>query len=76
MLELKDLTFTHDVDKQHVKELLYKIFSNPDNIVDFTFSPSHFMLSAPEPTQKQIFKKFDLGEIKGTLGRKDLYEDR
>jgi len=36
-----------------------------------------FMLDKPEPVTSNVeFGVFELGEIKGTLRRKDLYEDR
>lgn len=36
-----------------------------------------FMLKTPEPVEKDIkFGIFKLGKIKGTLTRKDIYEDR
>lgn len=76
MLKVSDLTFTHDIEKKHKKELLYKMLSNPCDIIDFTFPIRSFMLSVSESTQKQDFKEFDLGEIKGNLRRKDLYEDK
>ena len=76
MLEISDLTFTCDVEKEHEKELLCKILSNPGNIIDFTFSMGSLILIIPAPTQKQNFKEFDLGDIKGGLRRENLYEDR
>ncbi|MBU1121917.1 MAG: hypothetical protein ABIH71_05710 [Candidatus Omnitrophota bacterium] len=76
MLEVKDLTFTHDIEKEHRKKLLCKILYSPENIIDFTFSTGSFMLATPELTQKQNFEKFNLGKIKSSLSRKKLYEDR
>ncbi|MFH1505106.1 MAG: hypothetical protein ABIH08_06970 [Candidatus Omnitrophota bacterium] len=76
MLEVKDLTFTHDIEKEHRKKLLCKILSNSENIINFTFSIGSFMLPTSESTQKQNFKEFDLGKIKGSLRRKSLYEGR
>lgn len=76
MLEIKDVILTHDIEKKNKKELLYQILSISENIVDFTFSPKSFMLSVPESIDNEPFNKFNLGKIKGSLSRGDLYEDR
>ncbi len=69
MLEAKDITFTRDIEKQDKKEFPYKILSNPENVVDFTFSMGPFMLATYEPIHKQLFKDFGLEEIKVNLIR-------
>lgn len=44
---------------------------------DCTTFEDSFMLRTPEPIKKDIkFGIFKLGKIRGSLSRKDIYEDR
>lgn len=76
MLEVKNLTLTHEAPAKAKKELLYGTYSSPADITDFTFCMGSFMLSRPEPLKKPLFSEYKLGEIIGDLSRKNIYEDR
>lgn len=65
----KNTTYKHEICDQRFEDI--------DKLQQLDVGSFSFMLEKPEPV-KEIpkFGIFKLGKIKGTLKRKDLYEDR